>query len=222
MKMIPVAALAAGLALLSGCVAPIGPVEVTRFHVPDVSPLGRGAISIEPAPGMDGQSLEFRSYAAAVMRQLTLLGYSEQVAGSSSPQVAVMRMERHTFQPQRERGPVSVGVGGSTGSYGSGLGVGIGFDLSGPPPEQVDTLLSVTIKDRASNQAIWEGRASYTVSAKSPTASTALGAAKIAEALFKGFPGVSGELSRSNDRPPDYRCVRFREYRSPVHYGQRG
>jgi hypothetical protein len=186
-------AAALALAALSGCVAPVGPVEVTRFHVPDVSPLGRGAISIEPAPGMDGQSLEFRSYAAAVMRQLTLLGYGEQIAGSTSPQVAVMRIERQSYQPQRARGPVSVGVGGSTGSYGSGIGVGIGLDLSGPPPEQVETLLAVTIKDRASNQAIWEGRASFTVNAKSPMAGTQLGAAKIAEALFKGFPGTSGE-----------------------------
>lgn len=185
-------ALTLGIAALSGCVAPVGPVEVTRFHAPDIAALGHGAIAIEPAPGMDGQSLEFRSYAAAVMRQLTLLGYSEQVAGTS-PHIAVVRLERDTYQPQRARGPVSVGVGGSTGSYGSGIGVGVGFDLSGPPPEQVETRLSVTIRHRASGQALWEGRAAYTVNAKSPMANTQLGAAKITEALFKGFPGVSGE-----------------------------
>ena len=193
MKFIPFASLALGVALVAGCVAPVGPVEVTRFHAPDTAALGRGAIAIEPASGQDGQSLEFRSYAAAVQRQLTLLGYGEPVAGSNSPQVAVLRLERQTYQPQRARGPVSVGVGGSTGSYGSGIGVGIGLDLSGPPPEQVETLLAVTIKDRLSGQALWEGRASFAVSAKSPMANTQLGAAKMAEALFKSFPGVSGE-----------------------------
>ncbi len=182
-----------GLAALSGCVAPIGPVEVTRFHAPEAV-TARGSIAIEAAPGQDGQSLEFRSYAAAVARQLVLLGFSEQVAGSAaSSKIAVVRLDRQTYQPGRARNPVSVGIGGSTGSYGSGIGVGIGLDLSGPPPEQVETLLGVMIKDRASGQTSWEGRASFTVSAKSPMANSQLGAAKITEALFKGYPGTSGE-----------------------------
>ena len=62
-----------------------------------------------------------------------------------------------------------------------------------PPPQQVETLLAVTIKDRASGQAVWEGRASFAVKASSPLATTQLGAAKLAEALFRGFPGRSGE-----------------------------
>lgn len=178
---------------LSACVAPTGPVEVTRFHAADTAPLGRGAIAIEPAPGIDGTSLEFRSYAAAVSRQLALLGYSEQVAAGSISQIATVRLSRQTYHPERSGSPVSVGVGGSTGSYGSGLGVGIGLNLSPRPADQVETNLAVTIKDRVSGAALWEGRASFTVSAKSPLASTQLGAAKIAEALFAGFPGQSGE-----------------------------
>jgi hypothetical protein len=180
------------LAALSGCVAPVGPVEVTRFHLRETARLGRGAIAVEPAPGMASDSLEFRSYATAVGRQLALLGYSEQLAGASD-QVALIRLERQHYRPERHGGPVSVGVGGATGSYGSGVGVGIGFDLSGPPPEVVDTQLSVTIKDRASGQSLWEGRASFSVTAKAPLADAQLGAAKLTEALFKGFPGNSGE-----------------------------
>lgn len=178
---------------LASCVAPVGPVEVTRFHVPELASLGRGAIAVEPAPGQDASSLEFSSYVGAVSRQLGLLGYSEATAAGSSPQVALLRIERHTWRPDRPRGPVSVGIGGATGSYGSGVGVGIGLDLSGPPPEQVETLLGVTIKDRASSKALWEGKATFAVRATSPLATTQLGAAKLAEALFKGFPGSSGE-----------------------------
>lgn len=187
------AAAALGLAALAGCVAPVGPVEVTRFHVPELVALGRGAIVVEPAPGQDGGSLEYASYAGAVARQLVLLGYAEAPAGSASPQVAVLRIERRSLRPDRTRAPVSVGVGGSTGTYGSGVGLGIGLDLSGPPPEQVETQLAVTIRQRASGKALWEGRASFTVRATSPMATTQLGAAKLAEALFKGFPGQSGE-----------------------------
>lgn len=184
--------LAALVALaLPGCVAPVGPVEVTRFHVPELATLGRGAIAVEPAAGQDGNSLEFGSYAGAVSRQLGLLGYTS--GTSSSRQVAMLRIERRSLRPDRTRAPVSVGVGGSTGSYGSGVGLGIGLDLSGPPPQLVETLLAVTIRDRASGKALWEGKAAFTVRATSPLATTQLGAAKLAEALFKGFPGSSGE-----------------------------
>jgi hypothetical protein len=126
MKARSLAAVLFALAATSGCVAPVGPVEVTRFHVPDTSLLGRGAIAVQPAPGVDGASLEFRTYAAAVARQLALVGYSEQPAGGATPQVAQISLSRSSFRPGRDGSPVSVGVGGSTGSYGSGVGVGIG------------------------------------------------------------------------------------------------
>ena len=81
MKCLKLAGIALGLAL-SGCVAPVGPVEVTRFHAPDVSRLGKGAIAVEPAAGNDPASLEWQSYQAAVQRQLALLGYAEAPGGS--------------------------------------------------------------------------------------------------------------------------------------------
>jgi len=189
---LPILCLSLACAALTGCVAPTGPVEVTRFHAPDVSALGKGTIAVEPAAGNDASSLEWKSYQAAVARQLGLLGYVEAPAGKGT-QVALVRLQRHTYRPERSSSPVSVGVGGSTGSYGSGVGLGIGLNLSGAPSEQVETELGVLIKDRASNASLWEGRASFAVRASSPLADTALGAAKISEALFKGFPGQSGE-----------------------------
>lgn len=176
---------------LAGCVAPVGPVEVTRFHGADVAMLGRGTISVEPAPGSDGNNLEWQAYRSAVMHELVGLGYTEAAPGTGT-QVAVMAFARSTMQPQGS-GPVSVGVGGSTGSYGSGLGVGIGLNLSPKPGAQVATNLTVSIRDRATSTTLWEGRASFVVSAKSPLATTALGAPKMSEALFRGFPGNSGE-----------------------------
>ncbi len=182
------------LAALSACVAPIGPVEVTRFHLPDTTTLGQGTIAVEPAEGEDAQSLEFRTYAGAVARELQRIGYSELAAGSRNSQhVAVLALERRILRAGRDGSPVSVGVGGSTGSYGSGVGVGIGLDLSGPPPEQVETRMSVVIRERDSNRTLWEGRASFAVKATSPLAGSQLGAAKLAEALFRDFPGESGE-----------------------------
>jgi hypothetical protein len=180
---------------LAGCVAPVGPVEVTRFHVPDAQ-LGRGPIAVVPAPGeaamsQSDTSLELRAYQAAIARELVRIGYAESPAGSA--QVAEVRLMRRTWQPERTRGPVSVGVGAGGGSYGSGAGVGIGIDLSGRPPAQTETALAVTIRDRAGGRTLWEGRAQFIVRADSPLAQTDLGAAKLAEALFRGFPGNSGE-----------------------------
>ncbi len=183
-------------ALLSGCVVPVGPIEVTRFHAPDTAALARGTITIEAAPGADANSLELKSYQSAVAQQLQRIGYAEAgtgAGGGAGDQVALVKFTRTRMQPERSRSPVSVGLGGSTGSYGSGVGLGIGLNLSGPPPAMVTTQLSVSIRQRAGGRVLWEGRAMFTVSAKSPLADTALAAPKMAEALFRGFPGNSGE-----------------------------
>jgi hypothetical protein len=192
MRFMPLAALALGFAGLAGCVTPVGPVEVTRFHAEDVSPLGKGAIAVEPAPGSDGNSIEWQTYRAAVMRQLVSLGYTEASPGTGG-QVAQMTLSRTTLEPPAASSPVSVGLGGSTGSYGSGLGLGVGINLSPKPKPRVATELSVSIHDRASGAVLWEGRASFTVTSASPLAATALAAPKLSAALFLNFPGTSGE-----------------------------
>ena len=189
MKCFALAAMLTAIAL-SGCIAPVGPVQVTRFHAPDVSPLGKGAIAVEPAPGSDSASLEWQTYSAAVIRQLQLLGYTEARPGSGG-QVALVSVSRRTIEPQA-RSPVSVGVGGSTGTYGSGVGLGLGINLSPKPAAEVATDLSVSIRDRTSGVTLREGRATFPVSSKSPMAGTALGAPKMSAALFAGFPGQSG------------------------------
>jgi hypothetical protein len=181
------------LSLLAGCVAPTGPIEVTRFHVPDTARLGTGPIAVVAAPGMNTGSIELKTFEEAVARELQRAGYADTAGGSAAPQVAEVRLDRRTWQPERSRSPVSVGLGGSTGSYGSGVGMGLGIDLSGRPPRQTETLLGLVIRDRASGTVLWEGRASFTVRADSPLATTPLGAAQMAAALLGGFPGRSGE-----------------------------
>ena len=192
MKFTRVAALAAGLILLSGCVTPVGPVQVTRFHTGEAGLLGKGGISVEPAPASDANSLEWQTYRGAVMHELQHIGYSEAPAGSGG-QVALMRITRTSQQLDGGSSPVSVGVGGSTGSYGSGVGVGVGINLSPRPKALVDTELAVSIRERASGKVLWEGRAQFTVGSGSPLATTALAAPKMSQALFFDFPGNSGE-----------------------------
>lgn len=191
MKFTRLVAIAAGLILLSGCVTPVGPVEVTRFHTGEAGLLGKGAIAVEPAPGSDPSSLEWQTYRGTVMHELQHVGYSEAPAGSGG-QVALMRIVR-TSQQLDGSSPVSVGVGGSTGSFGTGVGVGVGINLSPRPKALVDTELAVSIRERASGMVLWEGRAQFTVGSGSPLATTALAAPKMSQALFFDFPGNSGE-----------------------------
>ncbi len=190
-----VPALALSMAL-GACAAPTGPVQVTHFNAPDKAVLlGKGSIAVEVSPAMGAaaaDSLELASYRAAVARELVRLGYTEAPAGQGS-QVAEIRVSRGTLEAIREGGPVSVGVGGSTGSYGSGVGLGVGINLSGKPKDTVMTELAVVIRQRLNSQPLWEGRAEFGVKENSPLANTQLAAPKLAAALFSKFPGESGE-----------------------------
>jgi len=181
----------AAAALLGACTTTyVSPVEVTRFVGEEPALLGTGPIAVRAGPGVDAESLEYSVFQTAVAEELEQLGYI--VAGGDAVQVAEITVERFVTQRGGGRSPVNVGVGGSTGSYGSGLGVGLGLDLSGPPPEEVDTQLRVVIRPTAGGMALWEGRARFTATANSELADSRAAAARIAGALFAGFPGESG------------------------------
>jgi hypothetical protein len=191
---------AAALAL-GGCATAVPPVEVTRFHsnavagwapgtryTVDTAPLGDAAAM----PGAAVPSLEWSSYRGAVERQLQLQGLVAAPDGARAPLKVRIGFDRATHESAGKRSPVSVGVGGSTGSYGSGVGLGVGINLGGGSRRMVDLQLSVRIDDAATGQALWEGRALTAVPVKAPASQPSLAAAKLAEALFKDFPGESG------------------------------
>jgi Domain of unknown function (DUF4136) len=177
--------------VLAACTASIPPVEVTRFHLGQVIPAGN--VAIVPVVGGDSQALEFRTYAAAVARELARLGYTE-AATALTPLIAEVDFSRGTRTDFARRSPVTIGVGG--GSYGGGLGIGIGtsFGVGGNRSrETVLTRLSVRLKTRSDGKPVWEGRAETQAPAGAPSAQPGLAADKLATALFKGFPGRSGE-----------------------------
>ncbi len=183
------------LSLLFACVVPTGPVEVTRFNRASEGVVyGTGSFSAVVAGDTDtGQGLAASPYLAAVARELQRVGYSQR--NDDSDIVAEIRYKVATLERER-RSPVSVGVGGSTGSFGSGLGVGVGINLGGGSSAQVETTLAVRLLRRSDNLVLWEGKATQTAKAGSPAAQPGIAASKLAEALFKGFPGVSGESIR--------------------------
>ena len=182
------------VAVLSGCAASIPPVEVTRFH--STPRLSAGTATIEPVNGADAQSLEFRAYAAAVARETTKLGLTE-ASGANTPYVITLDVSRDTREGLAKRSPVTIGIGG--GSFGRGGGVGIGTSFGfgrNRPNEVVVTRMAVQIRNRADKSVIWEGRAETEAPARAPAAQPGLAADKLAAALFKDFPGVSGQTVR--------------------------
>ncbi len=183
------------LTLLTACVVPTGPVEVTRFNrAADGVPYGTGSFNVRLAgESASDQSLAGAPYLAAVTREMQRVGYLDQ--GTSFDVTAEVRFGTTTIRPDR-RSPVSVGVGGSTGSYGSGLGIGLGINLGGGGSSQVQTTLAVRILRRSDQMVIWEGTAVQSAKAGSPAAQPGIAASKLAQALFKDFPGVSGETIR--------------------------
>jgi hypothetical protein len=185
-------AVTVGLAMIASCAKPayVSPVSVTRFSGDAVAELGRGTISVEPSANAQSDSLEFGLFAAEVAGELESLGY--QVVESGADQIAVVSFSQTVGTPQ-SRGPVSVSGGGVVGSHGSGVGLGVGIDLSGPDPDEIRTLLSVAIRPADGGDNLWEGRASGYATSNSPLSDPAATSDRMAQALFSGFPGESGE-----------------------------
>lgn len=169
--------------------------DVTRFHLGQ--PIARAQIAVEPTDKADANSLEFRSYADAVSRQLTRLGWTVVTTLGQSEQVATVDVQQGTREALAQRSPVTIGIGGGTGGYRSGVGVGASFGVGGGRGgELVGTLLEVRIKRRSDGTVFWEGRANTEARAGSPGAERTVAVEKLADALFRDFPGESGRTIR--------------------------
>lgn len=194
------------IALLAGCATATPPSHVTRFHRLDGIAVSGATFLIERPADQQGPDGLWVTYASAIASELHGAGFtcaasfgSACVANDAHQTAArrvVVRIEHLQNRVGGDRGSgVGVGVGGSTGSYGSGVGVGVGVDLtrllSGPAPDML-LRLSVRIND-ASGQSLWEGRAETAVRSGSPAAQPGIAAARLAHALFEGFPGTSGQ-----------------------------
>ena len=179
-------------ALLAGCTTTyVSPVEVTRFTGDQPQALGAGPIAVRAGPAAPPDSLELNVFRDAVARELQDQGYV--IVNGEAPQVAEVTIDQFVEQPGYNNSPVSVGGGVAGGSYGSSAGVGVGIDLTPRPSERLHRELRVMIKPAQGGTALWEGRARFTATANSGFADTQAAATKLADALFGGFPGQSGE-----------------------------
>lgn len=180
---------AAFLLMAAGGALAATPVQVTRFHLG--TPIERRAVWVVAGPGVDGAGLETKLYADAVREQLRRLGFGDDIAGAAPPLSATVSFSRVIREVEPARRPITIGIGG--GGFGGGVGGGASASF-GVGKRQSRALyvtqLSVQLRDQASGTVIWEGRAqdeSRASGSKPEDTPT-----KLAEALFRGFPGESG------------------------------
>ncbi|HET8611512.1 MAG TPA: DUF4136 domain-containing protein [Sphingomonas sp.] len=193
-------ALAPALALAACATSGNRPVEVTRFHL--AQPIAPGSFAIENVSvGPQGaplapDSLELQDYNSIIADQLTRLGFTRAPDISHAELTVTVDVERGTRQAYRSGGSsVSLGLGGSSfGRHsGFGLGGGVSFPIGKQPSRYVvGTMLRVQIKRRSEGTVIWEGRARTEARASDPAAQPQAAVARLANALFTGFPGESG------------------------------
>lgn len=178
--------------LIAGCTT-TAPTKVTRFSLgPPITP---SAVAIAPRSPNDGGGLAFSTTASAVSAELNRLGFTVAAAeDASTPLVAVVGLDQ-TTRPGPPRGPqFSIGIGGATFGRHTGFGGGVDVPVGRARESYIDSsLLTVQLKRRSDGTVIWEGRASTAMDSGAQANSPAALSQKLATALFRDFPGASGQ-----------------------------
>ena len=170
-------------------------IDVTRFHLGQ--PIARSTIAVVPVNAADANSLEYAWHRNAVQLQLAQLGWSVVPSTSGSEQIALIDVRQGSREALAQRSPISVGIGGSTGGWRSGVGAGVSFGLGGGGArELVATQLAVSIRRRSDQTVFWEGRAETEARVGDEDADRRVVVQRLAEALFRDFPGESGRTIR--------------------------
>ncbi|HEX8214694.1 MAG TPA: DUF4136 domain-containing protein [Allosphingosinicella sp.] len=177
--MLAAAASMAGCAALPFVRGPAAGVDVARFHLNQ--PVAKARIAVEPAEAADRNDPEFLGYQAAVARQLVRHGWTVVPTTAQSEQIALIDVEQGGRAALAQR---------STIGGGARIGAGSGS------PDLVTTLLEVSIRRRSDATVFWEGRADIEGHAGSAGANRTAAVERLAEALFRDFPGESGRTIR--------------------------
>lgn len=185
-------ALTAAAVLASGCSTTgggrPGPVDVTRYHLSQ--PIPAGTVQIQPKDSIAGP--EFQLYADAVGAELGRMGFAPAATGARADYIATVGFTRTDRGQVRTRPPLTIGIGG--GSFGGNVGVGGGASVGvgGKTRTVYGMELAVQLRRHGDNTVVWEGKAITETLSGAPDAQPGDGAARLAAALFKGFPGQSG------------------------------
>jgi hypothetical protein len=173
-----------------------GRVTVSRFVAEGAAAkaLRTGAITVTGSPTGSGvDSHELAAYEAAVVDQLAQSGYRTDRPDAAAAQVAELHVTHDTVAPAEQKKPVSGTMAVGVSNRGMGYGLGLNVDLTKPRAALVATRLEARIRDKASGTVLWEGRADVATREDDDNWPQSRVAARLAAALFDGFPGSTGE-----------------------------
>ena len=155
-----------------GSASAAGGVDVTRTHLGQ--PIARAQIAVEPANAADANNPEFAAFAGIVEQHLVRIGYTIAQNRARSEQIARVSVQQ-----------------GSRAALTTGWPAGLGEGSRGA--NMVATLLDVRIQRRSDSTVFWQGRAVTEAPAATPRAALVQ---RLADALFRDFPGESGRTIR--------------------------
>jgi hypothetical protein len=166
-------------ASLAGCAttgggSAAGGMDVTTSHLGQ--PIARGQIAVEAFDPADVNLPEFPAYAATVARELTRLGWTVVSTVGQSEQVALIDVQQGSRANLRGHLGGNAAAGASAGTA---------------------TLLEVRIRRRSDGTVVWEGRAIADGSAATAPVERTAAVDRLAAALFRDFPGISGRTIRA-------------------------
>lgn len=175
-----------------------GQIDVARFRADGIDPaaLVKGPIVVIRMPGDEGEgdARLTATFEAAVEGQLVAHGYVAGQGGDSA-QIAEVRIVRSEAEPAEEkRKPVSGEMTMGVSNRGSMLGMAIHVDGSKPRKALIATRLEARIRDRATGQVLWEGRAQMFSRDGDERWDDDAIAARLSRSLFAGFPARTGEV----------------------------
>jgi hypothetical protein len=161
-----------------------GGIEVARFHLGMTEPVARANIAIEAFDRADANRPQFSTYAAAVARQLTHLGWTVVPSTAQSEQIALIDVEQGSRESIAALSAARIGRGVSA------------TVPAGNAADRTATLLEVAIRRRSDGTVFWEGRAVTEAPTGSAESERTAAVEKLADALFRDFPGESGRIIR--------------------------
>jgi hypothetical protein len=176
-------ALASTACATRGGGAAAGGVDVARFHLGEQT-IARSQIAIEPFDSADANRSEFPTYAAAVARELTRLGWTVVPGTARTEQIALIDVEQGSREAIAARVAARIGRN-LPGSVGHGSSANL-----------TATLLEVGIRRRSDATVFWEGRAVSEARTGAAEASPSVAVDRLAAAMFRDFPGESGRTIR--------------------------
>ncbi|MBO9498929.1 MAG: hypothetical protein J7496_13695 [Novosphingobium sp.] len=190
-----------------------GKVETASFVAPGdaAAALGKGRVAVQlAAPAQPDPQEDFRllrqdgppavpgaPYEAAVIDQMVRAGYDTTGPAGSETQVVELNLVRSVLvPPEAKHKPVSGEMEMGVSNRGTMVGGAINLDFSKPLKALLSTRLEARIRDKASGKVLWEGRADIATRDGDDDWGDQEIATKLAQALFKPFPGSTEKPNR--------------------------